>query len=245
MKKQQKLVLFLTLGLIAATAGLLVQLRARQKLGRPAVKIEPISGLNAKVILPEQVLDYVSKELEQSKIVTDYLPKDTSFGQRMYRAPDGFSVQVNVVLMGRDRTSLHKPQFCLGSQGWSINPNASTEATVSLTRPRPYELPVMKLITSQQIEHEGRSIRRSGVYVYWFVAEDEYTPRHTQRMWWMARDLLTRGVLQRWAYISYFAACLPGEEEATFERMKGLIAASVPEFQTTPRAESPGVTALK
>jgi len=41
--------------------------------------------------------------------------------------------------------------------------------------------------------------------------------------------------LQRWAYISCFAVCLPGQEEATFERLKKFIAASVPEFQLTPK----------
>ena len=53
-------------------------------------------------------------------------------------------------------------------------------------------------------------------------------------MWWMARDLICTGVLQRWAYISYFALCPPGEEEATFEQMKALIARSMPEFQPAP-----------
>jgi len=244
MKKQR--ILFLTAaGLMVAAAVFLFQMRGKQRLGQPAVKTEPVKGLVARVLLPEQVLDYESKPIEVSKIVLDYLPADTSYGQRAYRAPDGFAAQVNVVLMGRDRSSLHKPEFCLSGQGWGIDPAASSETTISLTRPRPYELPVMKLIAHQQYEEQGTTRTRSGVYVYWFVAQDEYTARHTQRMWWMARDLLTRGVLQRWAYITYFSVCAPGNEEATFERMKGLIAASVPEFQTTPQGASPGVAALK
>jgi hypothetical protein len=75
-----------------------------------------------------------------------------------------------------------------------------------------------------------------GVYVFWFVADgDEYTARHWQRMWWMARDLLRTGVLQRWAMISYFTVCTPGQEEAAFDRLKKFIAASAPEFQLVPR----------
>ena len=54
-------------------------------------------------------------------------------------------------------------------------------------------------------------------------------------MWWMAQKLLTTGVLQRWAYISCFAVCLPGQEDALFEHMKRFIAASVPEFQLVPK----------
>jgi hypothetical protein len=47
----------------------------------------------------------------------------------------------------------------------------------------------------------------------------------------MARDLMTRGVLQRWAYISCFSVCPPGHEEATYARMKEWITAAVPQFQ--------------
>jgi hypothetical protein len=47
----------------------------------------------------------------------------------------------------------------------------------------------------------------------------------------MAGELLKTGTLQRWAYISCFSVCKPGDEEATFERLKKFIAASAPEFQ--------------
>ena len=69
----------------------------------------------------------------------------------------------------------------------------------------------------------------------WFVADgDEYTARPWQRMWWMGRDLLCSGVLQRWASISYFTICAPGQEDAAFERLKKFINASAPEFQLVP-----------
>jgi hypothetical protein len=70
-----------------------------------------------------------------------------------------------------------------------------------------------------------------GVFLYWFVADNELTAYHWERMWWMARDLVRTGVLQRWAYVTVFSPCFPGEEEATFERMKRFVSSSVPEFQ--------------
>jgi hypothetical protein len=83
-----------------------------------------------------------------------------------------------------------------------------------------------------------------GVYVYWYVADNMISAGTSgfQRMWWMARERLRTGVLQRWAYVTYFSACPPGQEEATFERMKKLIAATVPEFQLTPRAADAALT---
>ena len=56
-----------------------------------------------------------------------------------------------------------------------------------------------------------------GLYVFWFVARNEETDSHWQRIWWLTRDLLTTGVLQRWAYVSYFSAGFaPGQEDAAF-----------------------------
>ena len=84
---------------------------------------------------------------------------------------------------------------------------------------------------------DGQKQEVRGLYVFWFVAKNEETDSHWQRIWWLTRDLLTTGVLQRWAYVSYFAVCQPGQEDATFDRMKKLIAASVPEFQLPPDAK--------
>ena len=78
----------------------------------------------------------------------------------------------------------------------------------------------------------------TGLYVFWFVADNEETVSHWQRVLWLARDLLQTGVLQRWAYVSYFTVCEPGQDDATFKRMEQLIAASVPEFQVPPRTDS-------
>ena len=238
----RKLILFVfTLLLIGGTAGLLVLVKARQPLGRPGVTTRPLpDSQNLEVVLPEFVLDYTPEVVEQDKIAVATLPQDTSYGQRRYTAPDGFSALVNVVLMGADRTSHHKPQYCLEGAGWRIDGPASSRETIRIERPHEYELPVMRIVVTRQVEHNGQSQTLRGVYVYWFVAEDALSgdPTGFERMWWMARELLTTGVLQRWAYVTYFAVCLPGQEQATYERLKKLIASSVPEFQLTPRPQA-------
>ena len=244
MNKRNWAILIVTLLLISGTGAVLARLRATQRLGAPGVKTSLIPGSERlQVDLPERVLDYDSKSLPVDQMVLDFLPKDTSFGQRVYTGADKFWVQVNVVLMGADRTSIHKPQFCLGGLGFNIDAAASSETTIHIDRPVPYDLPVMKLVTTKEAIIEGRKTPVRGIYVYWFVADNEYTARHWQRMWWMARDVMRTGVLERWAYNSYFACCPPGAEEATFERVKALIAASVPEFQLTPKPASVAVTA--
>jgi hypothetical protein len=236
----------LTLLLIGGTAGVLVRVKAKQTLGLPAVTTRPLPGsLNLEVVLPEFVLDYTSEEIEQDKIAVATLPADTSYGQRLYKAPDGFWAVVNVVLMGSDRTSLHKPQYCLEGAGWKIDGAASSREIIRMTRPREYDLPVMRIVASRQVDGDGpaRTLRR--VYVYWFVADDALSgdPTGFERMWSMARQLLTTGVLQRWAYVTYSAVCLPGQEEATYQRLKKFITSSVPEFQLTPKPQATVATA--
>jgi hypothetical protein len=238
MNKQKWIILIAALGLIGGAACLLTSLQSKQQLGRPAVKTTLVPGSRRlQVDLPEHVPDFTSEAVEVDPGALAWLPQDTSFGQRRYHAPDGFWAAINVVLMGRDRTSLHKTEFCLEGQGWRINRNASSETSIHMERPRAYDLPVMKFITDKEVNDHGQTLRMRGVYVFWFVADnDEYTARHWQRMWWMARDLFRTGVLQRWAMISYFTACAPGQEEAAFERLKKFISVSAPEFQLVPHA---------
>jgi hypothetical protein len=235
MSRQNFICTLAVLGLIGGTAVLLANLRAHQKLGPPGVKTSPLGdSIRLQVELPERVLDYESTNVPVEQIVLDILPKDTSFGQRHYTAPDKFQTWINVVLMGKDRSSMHKPQICFEGQGWIINDNVSTETTVPLERPCAYNLPVMKLIANKVYTVNGEQQLVRQVYVYWFVAPNQITAKHWQRMWWLARDLFRTGVLQRWAYVSVSSFCPPGQEDAVFERLKKFIAAAVPEFQLTP-----------
>ncbi|MCX6895882.1 MAG: exosortase-associated EpsI family protein [Verrucomicrobia bacterium] len=230
---RRKIILLLTvLALIGTTAGGLLRLRSAQRLGLPGVKTQVVAGAgNLTVLLPETVPGFTSQAVETSPVVTNMLPADTSFGQRTYRAADGFFAQMNVVLMGADRSSIHKPQLCLPAQGWTINQTEVT--TIPVAVPLPYDLPVIKLTASNQLPVNGQAVAARGIYVYWFVADGELSADSSgwRRMLQSMAHLLRTGELQRWAYVSVFAVCEPGQEAALFERMKQLIAATVPEFQ--------------
>ena len=90
--------------LIGGTVLFLNHFSSNQRLGNPGVKTKPLAdSKNLEVQLPENVLDYESESMEVAQIVVDTLPKDTSYGSRRYKAPDGFEALINVVLMGSDR----------------------------------------------------------------------------------------------------------------------------------------------
>ncbi len=251
MKIKEIAILWATLTLLAIAAGFLTHLQKVQKLGQPGVKIvqEPVTN-NAGVILapvsvylPKQIPSFVSKELPVTDVEFNTLPKDTTYGRRNYRSFDGFECNASVVLMGSDRTSIHKPQYCLVGQGWKLE---KTEVeTVRMQLPQPYDLRVMKLTLSITVNKGDKIIPVRGIYTYWFVADGELTPNHWERMVMTARDMLTSNVLQRWAYISYFAYGSPGQEDAVFARMKNLMITTVPQFQIASGSAAKNVAAMQ
>ncbi|MGH7952816.1 MAG: exosortase-associated EpsI family protein [Limisphaerales bacterium] len=241
MKNQKWIVFSVALALIAGTVGAIAWLKTHQTLGKPGIRAEPIPGsVRMKINLPARVLDFTSTNVPEPEVVLGYLPHDTSYVERLYSAPNDFQVTGTIVLMGADRTSIHKPDYCLPGQGWTIKKREVVNIPVSDSGSGApgYQLPVAKWTIGNMLQTpDGKKVAASGLYVFWFVADGEQTPSNYKRMWWLGRDLLTTGVLQRWAYISYFAICAPGKEDAAFARMKKLIAASVPEFQLNPHAK--------
>ncbi len=236
MKKQTWFLLVAVLLLIAGTAGFLARYKTHQKLGEPGVKTSALPGTHRlKIELPAQVIGYTSVWTEIDKVSLSALPKDTSFGNRLYTAPDGFQLRLQAVMMGTDRTSIHKPQFCLQGMGLGIRQTESVK--ILIQEPVSYELPVTKMTVSPE---DPAHAHVRALYVYWFVADDAVTAAHWERMWWMARDLVGTGVLQRWTYLSCFAQCAPGQEDATFERIKAFIADAVPQFHLTPKLAQSG-----
>ncbi len=229
--------------LIALSAGLLVVFKSRQVLGKAGLKVveKPMTNEQGKSIsqfrveLPEKILDYSSTNETVKDVELDYLPKDTTYGRRGYFKEDGFlfnRIDLSVVLMGTDRTSIHKPQFCLTGQGFTITDQE--RVVIPIDQPHRYELPAMKLTATQEIKlRNGGTVNLRAIYVYWFVSENRLTSEHKSRMWSMVEDLVKTGVMPRWAYVSCLTRCMPGQEAVAYERVRQLIAASVPEFQLT------------
>jgi hypothetical protein len=234
MKFQKIVIIIIVFGLIGTAAAALNWLHTNQKLGAPGIKAVATPGsVVMKIDLPARVLGFTSTNVPEDQTVLDMLPKDTSYAQRRYTDSDGFWVNANIILMGTDRTSIHKADFCLPGQGWHID--QKTIVNVPIEGTPPYQLPVAKWVITNFIQmQDGKKTEVRGLYVFWFVARNEETTSHWERVWWLTRDLLTTGMLQRWAYISYFAICEPGQEDAAFERVNKLIAASVPKFQMAP-----------
>ncbi|MDB6057178.1 MAG: hypothetical protein JWO95_1022 [Verrucomicrobiales bacterium] len=220
-------------------AAALVYFRAHQKLGAPGVKVAAVPLLDEKgkpntkqsVPLPENVLDFKSQPIPITEAQLHSLPGDTTYGRRFYFKDEDFHASASVVLMGSDRTSIHKPEFCLPGNGWHIQKKDADDILIPHGQSS-YKLPVMKWTVQQEVRGaNNRPMTLSGIYVFWFVNDSQITREHSGRMISIAEHMFTKGELERWAYISYLTYCAPGQEEAAYAKLKTLIAASVPEFQ--------------
>jgi hypothetical protein len=240
MNRRATFLLVISLALIAGAALWIQDRKTHQRLGTPGVKVvaapihDPdgkVAGTNS-VALPENVAQFKSEAEPIQRIVLEWLPPDTTYGQRRYKADDGFELVFQAVLMGADRTSIHKPEYCLAGTGWKIE---KTEPdTILIKEPHPYRLPIKKMTVTREMKlSSGHTVQFHGYYVFWFVADKQLTADHNQRMWWLARDLVRAGVLQRWAYLSCLAIHPPGQEDRSYQRLKDFIADAVPQFQLT------------
>ena len=238
MKRLANILAVGALVLIGLTAWLVGSMAGRQTLDRPGVKLSavPLIGEDGRlarsntVALPSQIEGYRFETLPVSDVELTSLPADTVFGRGKYIRSDGHWVQLSIVVMGTDRTSIHRPEYCLTGVGWKVQKQTDTPFGESGPGPRR----VQRFDCRLRTESGGRPLDVSGVYVFWFISKDKQTSSHWQRQWWMVRDLVTRGVLQRWAYVSYFAPCAPGDEEAAYQRVTELIKATAPYFEVSP-----------
>jgi hypothetical protein len=221
------------LALIAATALVLARSASGRALGQPGLKLTESVGTNGVLVaLPVQVTGFESRPVDVSEAERNMLPKDTTFGKRIYRASDGFEVGVNAVMMGTDRTSIHKPEFCLPGQGFTIDKEEME--TVRIPGPVAYDLKVRKFTCSRDLRmQDGRTTKVRALYVFWFVSDGELATNPWEMMWLSARDLVSTGQLRRWAYVSCFSMFPVGMEAPAWKRMQEFIALSVPQFQTT------------
>lgn len=125
------------------------------------------------------------------------LPKDTVILKKQYfynQDPDK-TVFTSVVLSGRNRDSIHRPEVCMVGQGNVIE----TSEVVEVPLPGREPLNVMVLNMSRKLTE---TTTRHSYYAYWFVGKDRETPHHLERLIWMSVDRLFRNVTHRWAYIA-------------------------------------------
>ena len=84
----------------------------------PAVRLGEIAG-------------FESEPVEVSEAELTVLPADTKFDKRAYRDEYGRQFHVSVVIGGRSKSSVHRPELCLPAQGFLMtDPRTATVGDV-------------------------------------------------------------------------------------------------------------------
>jgi hypothetical protein len=139
------------------------------------------------------------------------LPADTVLRKNHYeREDDRLAVQFTIVMSGRKRSSIHRPEVCLVGPGSEIARSFVHRVKLSGGH-------VLKVKILEMLHRTTRADGTTGVvpsyYAYWFAGLGRETPSHLQRMMWMASDRLFRGRNYRWAYISVAGLRHPGNTD--------------------------------
>ena len=130
------------------------------------------------------------------------LPDDTAIMRKRYVAPSGEAVTVAAVIMGADRTSIHRPQMCLEFQGHRI----VREEVLSIPLAEGPPLKAMHLDLGHALSGSDARERRQGFsYTYWFTGSGKATPYFMRMQIEMAIERIFRNTAHRWAYVSVLA----------------------------------------
>lgn len=136
------------------------------------------------------------------------LPEDTVGLKKRYINPSGNVLHASLVLSGKERGSIHRPEVCLVGQGRRVE--SKSLLTVPLENGKDLDVMVLELLDATRLPDGRPGPDLQTYYAYWFVGKDRETPYHLERILWMGLDRVFRNVSHRWAYIAVGGGRSPG-----------------------------------
>ena len=178
--------------------------------------------------------DWIGQQVPVSAVERAILPPDTGYSRENYVAVQDRREQVfvSIVLSGRDRTSIHRPELCLVGQGWTI------EGRSRHAFDYPGAVGGSIPATVLRVQHEavvpgGRRVLVPALVAYWFVGRDRVAATHWERMFWGAVDQLRRLQSDRWAYVLLQTGAADGDA-AALARLQTVLDQTLPVFEKQP-----------
>jgi len=167
-----------------AAAALVIATMALQIVGG-----EPTLSNPPKFALGE-IPGFKSEKIAPGEAELHTLPSDTFIDKRVYTAADGMWFQIALVVGGRSKSSIHRPELCLPSQGFQMaNPRDLTVEGVDWR--------VLSLL--RQDAPECR-------FAYTFFNQDGFrTSSHVRRIFRDVWDRSFHGRIDRWAMLTVYS----------------------------------------
>ena len=173
--------------------------------------------------------EWIGRRAEVTPIEREILPPDTGYARKDYVAvaDPNKRVFLSVVLSGRDRTSIHRPELCLVGQGWSISGTA--ERRFSYAGKEAGSFPVTLLHVERQVRTARGTIAVPQLVAYWFIGGDAVVASHWKRLMVDAWNRVAHARADRWAYVMIQTDARDGDA-AALERMQTILNETLPAF---------------
>jgi hypothetical protein len=163
-----------------------------------------------------------------SEAEREILPPDRGFSKIRYTSPGGAPpVFLSIVLSGRDRTSIHRPELCLVGQGWTITGGT----TYRFTAPEDHAtFPATVLHVEREVRVAQKTKRIPQLVAYWFIGGDTVVATQWGRLALDAWNRVVHARADRWAYVLMQTDATDGEA-AALARMQAMLNLTLPRFQ--------------
>jgi len=177
--------------------------------------------------------EWIGRRTEVTAAERAILPPDTGYSRKDYAAVSNSAQRVffSIVLSGRDRSSIHRPELCVVGQGWTIQ--AVTEHRFSTPGRVPGGFPATVLHVRREVQTPRGVVVVPQLIVYSFVGGDTIERTYWRRL---ARDAWNRvfhARADRWAYVLMQTDAREGEA-AALARMQTVLDQTRPAFEKPP-----------
>ena len=220
------------IGLAVAEMVFLAHLAALPPRGRVGVRLAA-DGVNP-VELPVFLgTEWIGRRTEVSSIEREILPSDTGYSRKDYVAVANPAQRVffSVVLSGRDRTSIHRPELCLVGQGWTIGEISRHQFKTAGSPAGSFPATVLQV--KREVRTPRGPVMVPQLVVYWFMGGDTVVATHWQRLAVDAWNRVTQARADRWAYVLMQTDARDGEA-AALARMQAVLDQTLPVLVPSP-----------
>jgi hypothetical protein len=196
--------------------------------------------------LPSDIDGLEGIPIPVSQAEKEILPPDTEFAGKAYGSynlpasdwPD--RIVCKIVLSGREKQSIHRPERCLPGQGWTV----TDSRVIDVPLESGHLLQVTALVLTRPVTLKDGSTRQlKQCFFYWYVGRKVSTPYSFVRVLLTNWDLIVHRSNQRWSYVicaAYVTDSLFPEgrtQEQATAALKDFIRIAVPTFV---KSEMPG-----
>ncbi len=175
-------------------------------------------------------IEWTGRPVPVAPIEREILPADTGFSRKIYFSHRDPSQQVflSIVLSGRDRTSIHRPELCLVGQGWTIT--GRSDHRFEFPARSDAGFPATLLQVRREVPSPRGPVVVPQLTAYWFVSSEAVVATHWQRFLHDAWGRLAHARADRWAYVLMQTDATDGEA-AALARMQAVLREALPAFQ--------------